>query len=271
MTTAGNATQGLTSTQRRLITGIAVIAGATTMVSAAYNYILDPMLDAFNATESQASLLRQLPSIAALLVVFLAGVLGDRFGDRRVLYAGGALFTAGSLLVAVAPVFALAALGMVVQSIGTSITFVVALGLLSARISDPAGRASAFSVFAIISPVIYLLLPVIAGALVDNRTWRLVPLIWTLGGLVMIWACWRLLPPDEQIRGGGELVTPVIAGLVLAAGVQTINSASNAGATAPDTLIRLGLTVTGLVVLAILYARRPGRRCRWRHCGGEAC
>lgn len=135
MTTAGSATQGLTSTQRRLITGIAVIAGATTMVSAAYNYILDPMLDAFNATESQASLLRQLPSIAALLVVFLAGVLGDRFGDRRVLYAGGALFTAGSLLVAVAPVFALAALGMVVQSIGTSITFVVALGLLSARIS----------------------------------------------------------------------------------------------------------------------------------------
>lgn len=244
----------LTAAERRLITGVVIIGSAFTTVAAAYNYVIGPMLDGLGASESQTSLLRQLPSIATLLVVFLGGVLGDRFGDRKVLYVSSILFTASSLVVAAAPDFRIAAAGLIVQSAALSAGAVVALGFLAAQISEPSSRASAFSVFAIVKPAIYLFVPIIAGALVDSRTWRLVPALWAVSGLVAIWAC-RLLPHTHRPRGSSELTTPILAGVVLSLVVQTINSGANTGWLSSDTLTRFGLAVVGLIALVILYRR----------------
>lgn len=245
----------LSADQRRLVAGICVVVATFTMVSAAYNYILEPMLDDLGASEGQTSLLRQLPSMATLAVVFLGGVLGDRFGDRRMLWISAVLFTVGSVMVAAAPVFGIAALGLIVQSVAMSAGSVISLGFLSARISDPDGRASAFSVFAIVGPVIYLVLPILTGALVDNRTWRLVPALWAIGGLVMFAAVRRLLPTDGPPRARGELITPLLAGLVLTATIQMINVATDEPLLSPDVLLRAGLVVLGLVTLVVLYKR----------------
>lgn len=245
----------LTADQRRLVIGICVVVAAFTMVSAAYNYILEPMLDDLGASEGQTSLLRQLPSMATLSVVFLGGVLGDRYGDRRMLWISAVLFTLGSVLVAAAPVFGIAALGLVVQSIATSAGSVISLGFLSARISDQAGRASAFSVFAIVGPVIYLVVPILTGALVDSRTWRLVPALWAIGGVVMFAAVRRLLPADGPPRGRGELLTPLLAGLVLTGSIQAINAATEAPAGSLDVLLRVGLVALGIVALIVLFRR----------------
>lgn len=245
----------LTQDQRRLVVGICVVVAAFTMVSAAYNYILEPMLDGLGASEGQTSLLRQLPSMATLAVVFLGGVLGDRFGDRRMLWISAVFFTLGSLLVAIAPVFGIAALGLVVQSIAMSAGSVISLGFLSARISDPAGRASAFSVFAIVGPFIYLVVPILTGALVDNRTWRLVPALWAIGGLAMFAAVRRLLPQDGPPRARGELITPLLAGLVLTAAVQAINAAADEPLLSFEVLLRAGLVVAGIVALVVLFRR----------------
>ncbi len=70
----------LDDAQRRLLLGICLIIGAITFVPATYNFVIHPMLEGLGASESQSSLLRQLPSTAALLVIFLAGVLGNRWG-----------------------------------------------------------------------------------------------------------------------------------------------------------------------------------------------
>lgn len=245
----------LTAAQRQLVVGVCVISGAFTMVAAAYNYLIDPMLEDLGARDSQSSLLRQLPSIAALVVVFLAGVVSDRFGDRRILLWSGALFSTGSLVIAVAPGFQVAAIGLVVQSIAVSAGSVVSLGLLSARISDQKARASAFSAFAIIAPIIYLLVPVVSGVMVDQRTWRLVPGLWAIGGLAAIWAARRLLPEDGPPRRSGEMITPLLAGAVLASGVQAVNAATRTGWTSPDALIRIGLAVLALTALFVLFRR----------------
>ena len=51
------------------------------------------MVADLGATASETSLLRALPNITGLLVIFPAGVLGSRFGLRRVLVAGGCIVT----------------------------------------------------------------------------------------------------------------------------------------------------------------------------------
>lgn len=249
----------LSASQRRLIIGVCFGVAAITTVTASYNYILDPMLNGLNASESQSALLRQLPSIAGLLVVFLGGTLGDRFGDRKILIVSGCLFIAGTTLVAVAPALPVASLGLVFESVGASIGSVVGLGLLSRSIEDPKERASAFSVFAIVSPAIYMVVPILSGVLVDSLSWRYVAWLWVLSGILMLWATLRLLPADTDLRGSDELLTPIIAGVVLAAGVQFVNSLADSGLTSPDSLIRIGVFIVGLLWLVVLF-RRPGKR-----------
>ena len=255
MSTRAGASAHLDASQRRTLIGICLIVGAATIVPATYNYVLDPMLNGLGASESQSSLLRQLPSIASLLVIFLAGVLGGRWGARRLISVGSVMFTVGCAIVALAPVFPAAVVGLVIESVGASSLLVVALGLLSASVDDPEARASAFATFAVVAPLVYTTSPLVAGAIVDSTSWRFVPALWAVGGLVMWWSARRLLPGGEHERSTGELVTPALAGLVLASAVQTVNAVKNDGWTSSSTLTKVGLTLAALAVLVVAYRR----------------
>ena len=43
----------LTEDQRQLVIGVCLVVGGFVMVTASYNYILNPMLDGLNASETQ--------------------------------------------------------------------------------------------------------------------------------------------------------------------------------------------------------------------------
>ncbi len=245
----------LDDAQRRLLFGICLIVGAITFVPATYNFVIHPMLEGLGASESQSSLLRQLPSTAALLVIFLAGVLGNRWGERRVITICAIGYTVGTAVVTVAPGLPVAVVGLVLQGATGSALVVIALGLLSRRISNSKARASAFATFALAAPVVFGILPVVAGYLLDSASWRWIPAIWTLGGLVMIWSSQRLLPHDTAVRGSGELITPALAGLVLASGVQMISAVANDGWASPSVLVRATIMIVALVGLVVVYRR----------------
>ena len=233
-----------------MLLGVCIVVGASTTVPASYNYVLVPMLNGLGASESQGSLLRQLPSIAGLLVIFLAGILGRRWGERRFITRCGVLFTAGNAAVAVAPGMGVAVAGLVLESIGASGFIVVALALLSAQVSNDEARASAFATYAMVGPIIYLGMPPLAGVIVDHSSWRLVAVVWALSGLVIIIAARLLLPTDDPPRDAQELLTPALAGVVLMAAVQTVSAADRDGVLSVAVLVRLGV---GLVAFVILY------------------
>ncbi len=152
-TSASSRRDLLTPDQRRVLAGVCIVVGAASTVPASYNYVVVPMLEDLGASETQGSLLRELPSIAGLLVIFLAGILGHRWGERRFITRCGVLFTVGNAVVAVAPVMAVAVAGLVLESIGASGFIVVALALLSSRVSNEEARASAFSTYATVGPI----------------------------------------------------------------------------------------------------------------------
>ena len=203
--------------QRRLLAGVCIVVGAASTVPASYNFVVVPMLEGLGASEEQGSLLRELPSIAGLLVIFLAGILGRRWGERRFITRCGVLFTVGNAVVAVAPVMGVAVAGLVLESIGASGFIVVALALLSSRVSDEKSRASAFSTYATVGPVVYLVMPLLAGALLDNSSWRLVAALWSLSGVVILVASRAFLPAAEGPQDTRELLTPLLAGVLMVA------------------------------------------------------
>jgi len=101
-------TESLSAGERRLVLAACIAAACVASMSVSFNFLLEPMEDTFQPTDAQMSVLRQAPSIAALLMVFPAGALGTRLGAKRFMVASGLTISAGCLLVAVAPVIEVA-------------------------------------------------------------------------------------------------------------------------------------------------------------------
>lgn len=249
--------QPLRDDQRRLLLGICVLVAAISMVPATYNFVLNPMLEGLGATESQETLLRQLPSIAALVVIFLASTLGSRLGERRLIFLGSITLTAGCAVVGVAPALPVATVGLVLISTASSAMAVVGLGLLSSRITGPRARTTAFASYALVAPAVYMVLPVAAGFALDQWSWRLVAAMWTVGGMVLIASVHALLPNTPGSPKSGELLTPALAGVALAAGVQTVTAIVNSGLASAAVIVRAAIAIVAAGALLWRYRRGP--------------
>lgn len=241
----------------RLVLGVCVVAGASMSVTASLNYLLDPMLTDLGVTREDASTALAIPSIASILVVFLAGSLGDRIGQRPVLLGASSMFIIGCALVGVASNLTLVSLGLLLEGMGATFLSVVSLGLLGARISDEGRRASAFASYGLVSPIVYLSLPVLTGLLVRDHSWRLVPLVWAVIGIASVLAVLMLLPQSQRSGRSGELGTPLLAGFVVAAAVQTLSHISDGGLGSGRVLLSLVACAVGLIALVITYRRSP--------------
>ena len=250
-------TAGSTGGLGRLVLGVCIVAGASMSVTASLNYLLKPMLEDLGVTREDASPALAIPSIAAILVVFLAGILGDRMGQRQVLLGASTVFVVGSAVVGMANSLTLLSVGLLLEGVGATFLSVVALGLLSARISDDGQRASAFASFGLVSPIVYMSLPVVTGLVVRDHSWRAVPVLWVVIGIVSAIAVFTLLPKSQRSGRSGELGTPLLAGFVVAAAVQTLSHISDSGLLSPRVLLSFVACIIGLVALVIVYRRSP--------------
>lgn len=233
-----------------------VLIGILTL-SASFNYMLNDMVSDLGATDEQSALMRQISSIGSLLVVFLAGILGERLGERRVLIASSALFAFGSFVVTVSPHIAIASVGLLLANVAKATIAVVGIAYVTVSIRDRAGRATAFSAVSSVQPMAYLVIPVLAGVLVSGLGWRLVSALWILGGAAAFLAARRLFPTDmkrERVRG--EMLTPALAGLALAMLVQLFGTVRQEGVTG-QFLVELAVAAGAILALIILYRRLP--------------
>jgi MFS family permease len=188
----------LPTDSRRTLLGICLIVGGSFTVMASFNYMLTPMLDDLGLTQAQASLALSIPPIASLLVVFLAGRLGDRLGHRLVLTWMSVAFMSGSAIVAIAQGLPAVVIGLLIEGIAATAIQIVGIGLLSDRFPDPKARAVAFGTFGMVSPFIWLCFPVITGLVVGEVSWRWVPVTWVLCGLIMLIATRALLSRTHE-------------------------------------------------------------------------
>lgn len=244
-----------TASPGRTLLGICLVVGGSFTVMASFNYMLTPMLADLGLTQAQASVALSIPPIASLLIVFLAGRLGDSLGHRLVLTWMSVAFMAGSAIVAIAQGLPAVVVGLLVEGIAATGIQIVGIGLLSDRFPEPKARAAAFGTFGMVSPFIWLCFPVITGLVVGEVSWRWVPMAWVACGAVMLVATRLLLSRGHDRQPTGEILTPILAGATIAAAVQSLNRVSDDGLLATRTLASAAVTIALGLTTAILMRR----------------
>ena len=137
---------------------------------------------------------------AGLLLV--AGSLGDRFGRRRVMVVGIAVFCAGSVLGALASGVGALIAGRAVMGIGAAASEPGTLSVIRQLYPDPAERARALGAWAAVSGLSLAAGPVLGGVLVGLAGWRAV--FWSnlALGLIVLIATTRLVPESSDPQPG---------------------------------------------------------------------
>ncbi|WP_049803002.1 MFS transporter, partial [Bradyrhizobium japonicum] len=100
-----------------------------------------------------------------------AGALGDRFGQKRVLLAGIALYGLGATAIAFAPSFAPLIGGRFLQGVGEAVILPNGLSVLG-RAFPADKKARAIGIWSAVAAVASGITPAIAGAIIDHGSWQ---------------------------------------------------------------------------------------------------
>jgi EmrB/QacA subfamily drug resistance transporter len=107
---------------------------------------------------------------ASLLLT--GGTIGDIYGRRRVFVLGIALFSAGTLICALAPNSAVLILGRIVSGLGAAFELPMSLVLLAIAYPERETRAHALGIWASCNGLAFVIGPTLGGWLVDSIGWR---------------------------------------------------------------------------------------------------
>jgi EmrB/QacA subfamily drug resistance transporter len=193
--------------------------------------------------------------LASLLM--LSASSGDRLGRRRVFQTGLAVFSAGSLLCAVAPTLSVLIAARAMQAVGGSMLNPVALSIIRNVFVDARERAFAVGIWGAVPGISMALGPILGGALVDSVSWRAVFLVNLPIGAVALTLAALFVPESQAPRPRRiDPVGQLLIVLALASVTYAIIGAPRAGWTAPQTLGLGGFSLLAWLTLIRYELRR---------------
>jgi EmrB/QacA subfamily drug resistance transporter len=183
-------------------------------------------------------------------LILLGGSLGDRYGRRRVFVIGIGIFTAASLLCAIAPSVELLIVARLLQGIGGALLTPGSLALIEAGFR-PGDRARAIGAWSGLGGVATAFGPLLGGYLIGAISWRAIFVINLPIGAFVIWAAIRHAPEswDPMASGRLDLAGAVLAALGLAGTTYALIEAPGQGASAAIVVTAVG----GLLALAAFF------------------
>ncbi len=174
-------------------------------------------------------------------LMLTAGTLGDRFGRKKVMLGGLAVFAAGSLLGALAPNVGVLIAARAVMGLGAAASEPGTLSVIRHVYPDQRSRAWAVGVWAAVCGLALAFGPVVGGVLVGI-------------GVLLVLAV--AFVPESSDPQPGRLDLPgfVLGALALSAGIYAVIGGENAGYTAAWVVVLF--VVSGLAVLAFVAVER---------------
>jgi EmrB/QacA subfamily drug resistance transporter len=193
-------------------------------------------------------------SFAVLLMTGAA--LGDRFGRRRMLVAGLALFTAASAGAALAPSVGWLIVARAIQGAGGALVMPLAMALLSAAFSREE-RPKALGLYSGLTGLAILIGPVIGGAIVQGFDWHWIFWINLPIGLITIALVLGRIRESSGPRAALDVVGLALAGLASLGIVWGLARANAAGWSSPEVAGALAVGVLLAVAFVAWELRAP--------------
>lgn len=236
----------MTPAQRRTTLAISVIVGLTLLVVTGLTFLVEPMAEDLALSDDAVERALVAPTIASLLVVFIAGRAGDRLGQRRTIVAAALVFTAGAVMLASAQAEHGVDIGLALCGAGAIVIQVVALSLLQRTAPDGKAHVAAFTTYGMVFPIAFLILPIGTALLLALVDWRWVPVVWAVAGIVVIVISMLMLDRGEARGSTGEWASPILAGIALMAGTQVLDELG-------ESPVDVTVLVIGAAVCAVAF------------------
>jgi EmrB/QacA subfamily drug resistance transporter len=194
--------------------------------------------------------------VMASLLMF-AGSMADRLGRKRVFVVGLAVFSAASMLCAIAPSIEVLVAARVLQGVGASMLNPVAMSIITNTFTEPRERAQAVGVWGAVFGASMALGPVVGGAAVSSFGWPSIFLMNVPIGALAIVLTLRFVPESRAERArrfdpiGQLAVLAMLAGLTFG-----IIEAPHHGWSSP---LVVGSLAAAAAALGVLLAYEPRR------------
>jgi EmrB/QacA subfamily drug resistance transporter len=188
-------------------------------------------------------------------LLLLAGRIGDLIGQRRIFLVGLAVFTAASLLCAVAQSQGLLIAARFVQGVGGALTSAVILGMIVTMFPEPREQAKAIGVYGFVASAGGSIGLLAGGVLTEAISWHWIFFVNLPVGVATAVLATRLVEdrPGMGLRAGADLPGAVLLTGGLMLGVYTILQVSEQGWGSAQTL---GLGAVALALLAAFVVRQ---------------
>jgi len=200
--------------------------------------------------------------LSALLL--LGGAAGDRFGRRRILMLGIAIFALGSTACALAPDFGVLVAGRLLQGIGAAMLAPNSLAVLGQSFSG-AAKGRAVGIWAATGAIAGAIGPVLGGWFIDLGSWRTIFLINLPIAAAAILLAWRYIPGDAAPSdpGADDRRLDVTGGVFATVGLGALTIGLTLGSGASGWTGRaIGATFAGcaLLLIFLLFEERAAER-----------
>ena len=202
-----------------LSAALAIISLDNTIV----NVALPRLQEDLSATTSQLQWVIDAYSVIFAGSLLLAGSLGDRFGRRRILLIGLAIFTLGSLLAVTAENAISLTACRAIMGFGGAFIMPSTLSILVQVFRDPKERAQAIGTWAAVAGLGVAIGPIVGGLLLEHFSWH--SIFWVNPPIAAaVFVSVLLLVPDslDTSKPRLDLLGALLSGLGLIALVVTI-------------------------------------------------
>jgi EmrB/QacA subfamily drug resistance transporter len=238
-----------------LCTGVLMIVIDATIVNVALPSIQDDL--GFSQSDLAWVVNAYMIPFGGLLL--LAGRLGDLIGQLRIFLIGLAVFTAASLVCAVAQSQGMLIGARFVQGAGGALTSAVVLAMIVRMFPQPAEQAKAIGVFGFVASAGGSIGLLAGGALTEAISWHWIFFINVPIGIATAILARRTVPAYEGIglSQGADIPGAILltAGLML--GVYNILQIAEEGWFAAQTLILGGISLALIAAFVLRQARIP--------------
>ncbi|MDQ0685938.1 EmrB/QacA subfamily drug resistance transporter [Streptomyces achromogenes] len=222
------------------------------------NVALPTMAEQLGATTGEQQWMADSYVVVFAALMLPAGLLGDRFGRRRMLVAGLGIFLAGSLAGALAGDVAAVVAARSVMGVGAALVIPLGLSVLPSLFA-PDERTKAVGIVSAGSTLGLPLGPIVGGWLLDHFWWGSVFLINLPMAAIGIAACVFLLPETRDPASPKvDAASTAFTAAGLGALIYAIIEAPGRGWGDPLVLTMSGTAVV-LIAALVLRERRSAR------------